>query len=254
MKAVPIAQYLDQKSRAAATGLLPMRRESLPIAPKLAPPANDSKPQRAAMFQRLPRAPLAAEDEGESPRWESNIFRPRETPPPPADLETQLAEAYQRGVREGLDTAQTEAANERARERVEQQKRAVVERLDFEVNEYARLADLISNGLIEVERRIAEVVARLLQPFVSQAVSNQVVEELARNLARLSSAGRPGLIKIRGPEGLLNALKAPITDLAVDVEYVVEQGVEVTVEAHPTSIGSQIGPWAELLASLSAPA
>ncbi len=261
MKAVPIAQYLDQKSRAATAEVLPVRREASPLVARLAAPANDSRPQAAAVFRKIPRAASRpAEDKGQpdprhaegeaSPR-EMSVFRPRETPPPPPDLEAQLAAAYHRGVQEGLDAAKEEAANERAQERAELQKRAVVERLDFQMNEYARLAELIANGLIEVERRIADVVARLLQPFVSQAVSSQVVEELAINIARLRGAGSPGLMKIRGPEALLNALKARVADLAIEVEYVVEEGVEVTLEAQPTSISSQIAPWTELLASLS---
>ena len=70
---------------------------------------------------------------------------------------------------------------------------------------------------------------------------------------RLRGGGRPGLINIRGPERLLSALKARLADLAIDVEYAVEEGIEVTVEASPTSIRSQIAPWAELLASLAEP-
>ena len=266
MKAVPIAQYLDQKSRAATAEVSLARGDASPLAPKLAPPANDSKPQGAAVFRRLPRAaplipqsrdeeepPATRRAEPDAPRREASVFRTRGAPPPPRDLEGELAEAYHRGVQEGLDAATAEAANARAQERAELQKRAVVERLDFQMNEYARLAELISNGLFEVERRIADVVARLLQPLVSQAVSNQVVDELARAIARLRGAGRPGLMKIRGPERLLSALKARLADLAIDVEYVREGSIEVTVEASPTSISSQIAPWSELLASLSAP-
>jgi hypothetical protein len=260
MKAVPIAQYLDQKSRAATAEILPVRREASPLTARLAPPANDSRPQTAAVFRRVSRAASRpAEEEGqpdprraerESPPRETSVFRPRETAPPSPDLEAQLAAAYHRGVQEGLDAAKEEAANARAQERAELQKHAVVERLDFQMNEYARLAEQISSGLIEIERRIADVVARLLQPFVSQAIANQVVEELATNIARLRSAGSPGLMKIRGPEALVNALKSRVADLAIDVEYVVEEGVEITVEAQPTSISSQIARWTELLATL----
>ena len=266
MKAVPIAQYLDQKSRAATAEVSLARGDASPLAPKLAPPANDSKPQGAAVFRRLPRAaPLVAQSrdeeeppaprraEPDAPRREASVFRTCGAPPPPRDLEGELAEAYHRGVQEGLDAATAEAANARAQERAELQKRAVVERLDFQMNEYARLAEQIANGLIEVEGRIAEVVARLLQHFVAQAVSKQVVDELVRAIERLRGGGRPGLINIRGPERLLSALKARLADLAIDVEYAVEEGIEVTVEASPTSIRSQIAPWAELLASLAEP-
>jgi len=260
MKAVPIAQYLDQKSRAATAEVSAVRGAS-PLVARLVPPANDFKPQGAAMFRRISRATSPAqrpaEEDGlsgprgdwESPGRETSGFRPREAPPP--DLESQLAAAYHRGVQEGLDTARAEVADVRAQERAELQKHAVVERLDFQINEYARLAERISNGLIEVERRIADVVARLLQPFVSQAISNRIVEELALNIARLRSAGGPGLMEIRGPERLLSALKTRLADSAVDVEFLVDEGIEITVEAQPTSISTQIAGWTELLASLT---
>ena len=268
MKPVPIAQYLGQKTRAGTGEFAPQRPEAAPLAPKLAPPANDSRPHGSALFRRLPRAaPPAshlADDaqpqklgraDGDSLHAQTSLFRPRgASAPPPPDLESRLAEAYQRGLQAGLDTAKVEVASARAQERTELQKHAVVERLDFEVNEYARLADLVSNGLVEIERRIADVVARLLQPFVAQAVSNQVVEELAINIARLHSAGHPGLMKIRGPERLLSALKMRVADLAIEVEYLATEGVEITVEAQPTSIKTEFARWSELLASLSAPA
>ena len=38
--------------------------------------------------------------------------------------------------------------------------------------------------------------------------------------------------------------------LAVDVEFVAEDGVEVTVEAQHTTIAAELQPWAELIASL----
>ena len=57
-------------------------------------------------------------------------------------------------------------------------------------------------------------------------------------------------MKIRGPEQLLSVLKQKIAALAVDVEYVAEDGVEITVEALHTTIASEIAPWAELIAKL----
>jgi hypothetical protein len=118
------------------------------------------------------------------------------------------------------------------------------------MNEYAKLADLITSAFGEIERGIAESVARILNPLVSRAIASQIVEELAQNIARLRQSGRPGLLRIRGPEPLLAALKQRLAPLALDVEYGEEAGVEVIVEAGETTIVSGLKPWTELIGSL----
>src|SRR5271169_1805442 len=127
MKAVPIAQYLDQKARAALVVWSPVRRDPPPFELKTGPAANDSRTQAASIFRRLPRvaAPAARPPESEEQssnsqgdaevvRRDSAFFRVREGSPSARDLETQLSEAYHRGVQEGLDTATAEAATARA--------------------------------------------------------------------------------------------------------------------------------------------
>ncbi len=267
MKASPLAQYLQQKSRTSPVEWPAAPREPTPFRPRAAIAASESSapsgagPRRAALLAAVDPLAEDLEDrrgasEDEAPaRRGAAVFRPREaSPPQPApDIENRLSEAYHRGVQEGLDAARAEAATARALERAELQKRAVVERLDFQMNEYAKLAEVVAAGLCEVERRIADVTARILQPFLTQAVTHQVVAELVENVAKLRVAGRPALLRIRGPERLLNVLKEKISALAVDVEYVAADGVEITVEAQHTTIASEIAPWAKLIASLSEP-
>ena len=73
---------------------------------------------------------------------------------------------------------------------------------------------------------------------------------MCAHIARLRAGGSPGLIKIRGPERLLAALRDRVSSLAVDVEFVAEDGVEATIEAQHTMISSELQPWADLIASL----
>ncbi len=150
-----------------------------------------------------------------------------------------------------MDAAQGEAAKARALERAELQKRAVVERLDFQMNEYAQLADAISQGMAEVERRIADTVARILRPLLNVSVTSRAVDALASNIAKLSSSGHPPLLKINGPEPLLKLLKARTAALAIEIEFTPEARVEVEVEASHTTITTELGPWLEMIHSLS---
>jgi hypothetical protein len=150
-------------------------------------------------------------------------------------------------VQEGLDAGKAEAATARAMERAELQKRAVIDKLDFQMNEYGRLNEAIANGFADMERRIAQAAAQLLKPLLVESVSRQIVDELAENVARLTRAGGIALLKVRGPERLLSALKPKVETLAVDVEYVEESGVEITVAADTTEIRSELGSWMQLI-------
>jgi hypothetical protein len=275
MKATPIAKYLDQKGRPEPVAWPPKRQDAFPFKPKQAQRGQETSTSVASEFRRATLSDAiqarardasdrqsGAHAETDTRRRDSIFSRPREAAPEPApepaldpDIESQLTEAYHRGVQAGMDAANGEAATARALERAETQRRSVVERLDFQMNELAQLGETISSGLKEVEHRIADVVARILQPLVTQAVSRKVVDELIENITLLlRNGGQTGLMKIRGPEKILSVLKKRVSQIAVDVEYVSEEeGIEVTVEAQHTTIRSAFAPWADLIASLGEP-
>ena len=263
MTASSIAQYLEQRRT-----VRPVERAAAHKDPWAAltnrAAAADPEESESAGFRPLSfksaegassrAAPSAGEygaSESFPTRTSSALFRPREVPAPQPDIEEKLAEAYHRGVQEGLDAARGEAATARAMERAELQKRAVVERLDFQMNEYAKLAETIAQGLVEIERRIGDSVARILHPFLLVSVTSRAVEDLAANIAKLSSSGHPPLLKISGPEPLLKVLQGRSAALAVEIEFTPDAQVEVKVEASHTTIATELGPWIELIHSLS---
>jgi hypothetical protein len=270
MKATPIAKYLDKNGRTEPVAWPAARKDVFPFKPKLAPTAQESPTPTAPEFRRATLTEAirsrsrdasdqqpGAQGETESRRRDSIFSRPREAAPAPAaepDIESQLAEAYHRGAQAGMDAANAEAATARALERADAQRRSVVERLDFQMNEFSQLGEKISSGLIEVERRIADVVSRFLQPLVTQAVSRKIVDELTENIARLlRNGGKTGLMRISGPERVLSVLRKRVSQIAVDIEYVSQEGIEVTIEAQHTTIRSEFEPWAQLIASFSEP-
>jgi len=274
MKATPIAKYLDQKGRNEPVAWPPTRQDAFPFKPKLASTAQETSASVATEFRRATLSEAiqsrtrdasdrqsGAQAEAEPRRRDSIFSRPREAAPAPApvvapgpDIESQLAEAYHRGVQAGMDAANGEAATARALERAEVQRRSVVERLDFQMNEFAQLGETISSGLVEIEHRVADVVARILQPLVTQAVSRRIVDELVENITRLlRNGGHTGVMRISGPERLLSVLRKRVSQIAVDVEYVAEERIEIVIEAQHTTIRSEFAPWADLVASFSEP-
>ncbi|MGD1017502.1 MAG: hypothetical protein ABR863_13870 [Roseiarcus sp.] len=262
MKPVPISQYLDHIGRVAQGDRQTPRREISPFRPRAVGAVPDSEPHGQLAFSRVLReAAIAArsralEDGQDRSGADGRIWsrdgapsRSRETAPGP-DVEARVAEAYDRGLREGAAAARAEDAESQAREQASRQQRELAERLDFQMNEYNRLADAIAAGLDEIEQRIAAAVARILAPLLASELSKQVVDELCVHVAQLCAGGSPGLIRIRGPERLLAALRDRVASLAVDVEFVAEDGVEATIEAQHTMISSQLQPWADLIDSL----
>jgi hypothetical protein len=258
MKATPIAEYLQRKNAEGA-------RSAQPGPPAFTPrrvgAANDDPEPEfrksgliAALARRSPESPPLVRplEASFAPRRTPSSAPARHSPPPEpeVDMEAKLAEAYHRGVQEGLDTGKSEAATARALERAEMQKRAVIEKLDFQMNEYTRLSDTIANGFAEIERRIAEAAARVLKPLLIEEVIKQIVDELVENVARLTRGGGVTLLKISGPEPLLRALKPKVEKLAVEVEYVEEGGIEISVAAQATEIRSELGAWARLIDDL----
>jgi hypothetical protein len=267
MKPVPIAQYLDHIGRAAQAESQTPRRDPVVFPTRLARGLPDPEPDGPVPFSRvLLEAAIAARSRAaeERPRDASRDERagsrglPRALPPrpretaaaPAADLEAAVAEAFERGLREGEAVARAEAAETRAQEQAERRRQEQLEWLEFKSNEYANLAETIETGLAEIEQRIAGAAARILAPFLNEEIAKQVVDELCAHVARLSAGGSPGLMKIRGPERLLAALRRRLSGVAVDVEFVAEEGVEATIEAQRTVIRSTMQPWADLIASL----
>jgi hypothetical protein len=258
MKATPIAEYLQRKSAEGARSIQPAPPA---FTPRRVGAANDDPEPEfrksgliAALARRSSEQPPLVRplDASFAPRRLSPSALPRHAPPPEpeVDMEAKLAEAYHRGVQEGLDAAKSEAATARALERAELQKRGVIEKLDFQMNEYARLSETIANGFTEIERRIAQATARVLKPLLVDEVTKQIVDELAENVGRLTRGGGVSLLKIKGPEPLLSGLKPKVENLAVEVEYVEEGGIEISVSAQATEIRSELGAWTRLIDDL----
>ena len=126
-----------------------------------------------------------------------------------------------------------------------------MQRLEFQLNEYAKLEGAIRSGFTRIEENVGAAVARILAPFLEKQIVKHVADGLSKNIARLCAGGSPGPITIRGPQRVLALLRERIADLPAEIEYVDDaNGVEAVVETKATQIVTEFGPWAELLASL----
>ncbi len=192
---------------------------------------------------------VGAADIGEPARQTPALLKPRAVPAAVDDIETRLHEAFERGRQEGLAAARAEAEAGLARQQGELEQRVQAERVAFQEQEYAGLADQISAGLSEIEARIADAVAHILRPYLAHEQSQQVIQALSETLGRILSSDSPALLKISGPEAVLSVLHDRLSQHAVEVEYSLDDGVDVTIEAQQTVIRSQLQAWLDLIDS-----
>ncbi len=267
MKPLPIADYLGHLGREAGDRAAP-RSEVSPFRPRS---LQNGAHRPQSPEQRLPAPlPRAAKNSGmakpQGGEHSSAAFDRTPGTFEPATREMlaareadraheralKLAEACAQGRQEGLAEGRAEAARGRASDVAAAQERAMMERLEFQLNEYAQLEAAIRSGFAQVEANVGAAVARILGPFLTKQVARRTADELCKNIARICAAGSPGLIAIRGPERVLALLRERLADSPADLEYVEDDGVEVVVETGVTQLVSQLRPWAELLASLDA--
>jgi hypothetical protein len=244
MKPAPIADFLDHIGRAASEKPSP-RRETSPFRPRSLPSVQALEPRAAAA---RPEAGGTAR-----PLWGRR--------PPPVEvaerdaatdeeIAARIESAHRDGREEGKALERAEAEERFAAKLAEAQERAATERLDFQLNEYARLEAALRDGLSEIETHVGDAVARILAPFLAKEAARYVVDELVKAIARLVAGGAPGLIAVRGPQKVLKRLRERIADLPVTVEFVEDDEVEATVECGAARIAAELKPWEDLLASL----
>jgi hypothetical protein len=203
-------------------------------------PQGEERPQRASSD----RKPIPLD----STAWQLQAAKDAANT---EEMAARLAEAHARGREEGLAEGRAEALDRHAAKLAAVEEQAMMQRLEFQLNEYAKLEGAIRSGFTRIEENVGAAVARILAPFLEKQIVKHVADGLSKNIARLCAGGSPGPITIRGPQRVLALLRERIADLPAEIEYVDDaNGVEAVVETKATQIVTEFGPWAELLASL----
>ncbi len=265
MKPLPIADYLEHLGRGPIEKA-PPRREVSPFRPRTLASLQNGEPRSTPAFARVAEAGAVGDRKGEErpqrASWDrkpiplDSTARQLQAARDAANTEemaARLAEAHARGREEGLAEGRAEASDRHTAKLAAAHEQALMQRLEFQLNEYAKLEGAIRSGFTRIEENVGAAVTRILAPFLVKQVVKYVADELSKNIARLCAGGSPGLITIRGPERVLALLRERIADLPAEVDYVDDdKGVEAVVEAKATQIVTELRPWAELLASLDA--
>lgn len=252
MKPVPVtrlARRLDNDTTKDS-----VRNPMIPSVAHLQPGGSTPPQSRPApIFMRDARSPDRRSDIPQRPVFARPPDRTQnqpQAPSPQSNFLVQLDQAYERGVSEGRLAERQEHERKATADALAWREQAVLERVEFQLNEYAKLEASITSALEELELRVSSAVARILTSYLETHMVDDAIAELAASLRRVVSNRSSQFIRIRGPEALLARLAKSTETFALAFEFVPEDCIEVTVEADETMIATQLEHWGELLRTL----
>lgn len=159
------------------------------------------------------------------------------------DLARQLEAARESGREEARAAANAELEFNLAREQHRLEARIAQERETWLAQESETLSRALDEAFSRLESSIAGSVARILKPFVTDALREQAVASLSETLSGLLSDER-ALVRVSGPENLLNALRDKIGTRGASIEFHPGEP-DVRIIADHTVIESRLRSWIE---------
>lgn len=162
---------------------------------------------------------------------------------PPMTREEEIAEARHDSERLGREAARREheEALQAAQQRFDE--RLAEERQLWTREQGDVLARALGDGLTRIEAEIAEVTARLLEPFILAEARRKTLVELQATLRDMLADPETATLRIEGPADLLAALREGIGSKDNLVTFQVSDHPDVHVETGNTVIETRLGAW-----------
>ncbi|PDT89738.1 hypothetical protein CO669_13160 [Bradyrhizobium sp. Y36] len=210
----------DANGRAKAPPPPPPRIQDVLTRPKEI--AREPQPQPQAQPQPQPPSPPKAEA-------------------PPVNL---LEDAYRRGLAAGAAEGDAKLAEERVRSAI----RLGEERAKWSDQQAVAIVSGFEAACREIETNIASSVARILLPFLADAVRDKAIGSLVEQIAALTGNSSVPAFKVTGPSELLDLVRTQLeASRRTGIAYETAETVEVRVVADQTVIETQISTWSERL-------
>lgn len=170
--------------------------------------------------------------------------QPQLQPPPAPAPDNLLEDTYRRGHTAGLAEGEAKLAEERVRSAI----RLGEERAKWSDQQAVAIVNGFDSACREIESNIASSVARILLPFLADAVRDKAIESLVEQISMLTSNSPVPAFRVTGPSELIDLVRTQL-NLAgrSGVEYQSADSVEVRVLADQTTIETQISTWMDRL-------
>jgi hypothetical protein len=190
---------------------------------------------RLVEFKVVPSA-ISQRANGQTIAFSKPVEEAEEKPEP-------VATAFLRGRYQGLDDARTEfeAKLKAAEESFEE--RLAAKRTAWVAEQGALLADKITTAVDSLSNDTGDSVAAILAPFLEEKLRVRIVEELLRSLEKVLKGGRPAILKISGPDDLLQIIRQTLGKSSSAFEFEATETVDVQVVADHTIIETQLEAW-----------
>ncbi|MQT12772.1 hypothetical protein [Segnochrobactrum spirostomi] len=169
-----------------------------------------------------------------------------------AAVQKAIEEAELRGRLEAIAEARASFEAQRAELEAGFEVRLAETRERWAADQAGVLADGIMAGLAAIESTVLDGLARVLVPVVSASVLQQAQVTLAGLMRRLLEDDEHGTLEVRGPQDLVDNLRARLGESAHSVKFMVDETADVVVTAGDTIIETQLRLWAERLAAAEA--
>ena len=154
-----------------------------------------------------------------------------------------LDQARSEGFADGAATAEAAFAAEAAALTSRHDEHLAAERRRWADAQGAALAELLQHGLAELERRLADAAAEILEPFISRSLRVKAVADLRDAVERLLSSSTDAAIRVSGPADIVEPLRVAFEG-RTGITVLAAESPEVTVLAGDTVIRSQLRSWA----------
>ena len=216
-------------------------RAKLPPPP---PPKIQDVLTRQKEVRREPQSQPQRQERPAQPQPQPQLQQAPSSVAPEAPAVNLLEDAYRRGHTAGLAEGEAKLAEERVRSAI----RLGEERAKWSDQQAVAIVNGFDTACREIESNIASSVARILLPFLTEAVRDKAIGSLVEQIATLTYNSPTPVFRVTGPSELIDLVKTQLDAAGRSgVEYQPADTVEVRVLADQTTIETQISTWVDRL-------
>ena len=177
---------------------------------------------------------------------------PQSTTLQPAHVQQKAAaaleeEAYARGSEEGYARAKAEFTEKLEQEKQALEAKAADDRQVLLNETAAKIAADIAEVGDQLQSRIADVAARILEPMISSAVQKQAAASFIDHLAAITTDARRPVLRITGPSELLELIRSKLGVRAIAVEMRPGPEIEASITIDQIVLETQLKAWTDRL-------
>lgn len=185
------------------------------------------------------------------------LFQPKPpkaaTKEPVDDPTERLRQAEQQGYEKGRRAAEHEFGLALAAAQARHEEQLASERARWAEQEGARFAEVLTEVFGEIEQRISDSLTRIMLPFITEALREQMMTSFVEVLVSLFSDGQNAAIRIAGPQDMLTAMSSHLADKWPAIQFVPNDAIDVSVLVGETLIETQLEAWIGHLAQAVKP-